>query len=1048
MHWMILLLSYCYLFTGQTQAQGTWTPLTNLAPDPNNGVMLLMTDGTVICHTTSGGNLGYGSIFDRLTPDSSGSYINGTWSQIAPMIRERYSFSSLILKDGRVYAAGGEYGTDGTQAGSHGEVYDFTTNTWTACNGPNQVMSDGNCKLLDNGTVIQAIVDHPQPTSTVIYNPSSNAYTTGPSTLGGQNESMWLKLADNSILFVDEGLQTSERYIPSLNQWVADGNVPVALYDPFGLECGPGFLLPDGRAFFIGGTGHTAYYTPSGNNNPGTWAAGPDVAGGNAMPDAPGAMMVNGKIVFACSAVPTNSVEFATPTYFYEFDYLTNTYTQINGPAGGNSLNGMSQQCNMLDLPDGSVLLGFSQDQTSNQYYIYKPGGTPLAAGKPVITNVSPLSCTIYIITGHGFNGITEGSAFGDENENDSNYPIIRLSSGGKVYYVRSYNWNSTGVQRGNAADTAYFSVPGSIPNGVYSLVVVANGNASNPVSFTDSIPALSSSMAPPAICSGTSFAYVPSSSTNGATFTWIRAAVNGISNAAVTIPQTTNPNEVLINTAGVPVTVVYAYNVNGHGCSNPVNVSVVVNPPPMASFTAFPVTSCSLPDSVTFINTTTAGGTYIWNFGDSNGSSAPGPVHPYTLAGTYSVKLVAMSACGIDSVTNSNFIVVNPPSIPVVTSPVDISCGSFAVLTATGSDTLQWYNQPVGGNLLGMGGTYITSVLNTNATYYVESNITSAPSFCPPLTDAIGTGSNYPSSIFHADVFNVNRPCTLVSVLVYSGAAGNREIDLTDSTGNVLQSKIVNIPNGSSTITLNFRLSVGQNYLLGCGDFSNNTNLYRNATGAAFPYSDPDGYITITGNDIPDSVHFYFFYDWKLQGAPCISGRAPVAINITGGPVSSFTSVVNANAATYTNTSTGSTSFLWHFGDGDTSTFPNPVHTYSTIGTYTVTLTAYNNGCFDTITQTITIFTTGINTIDLTHALSIFPNPNNGLVTISASFSTEEQIQVIVTNAIGEIIYESAPVIASNKLFNLNLQSESKGIYFVQLKTKSGFVVRKLVLD
>jgi len=551
MQWLVLMMSFCYLFIGQALAQGTWTSLTHLAPDPNNGVMLLMSDGTVLCHTTSGGSQGDGTIWDRLTPDSTGSYINGTWSQIAPMTQERYSFSSAVLKDGRVYAAGGEYGTDGTQNGWHGEIYDPVANTWTEATGTNStnVMSDGNCKILDNGNILQAIVDVPMPTRTVIYNPVTNAYTAGPSTINGQNESMWLKLPDNTVLFVDEGLQTSERYIPSLNQWIADGNVPVVLYDPNGLECGPGFLLPDGRAFFIGATGHTAYYTPSGNNSPGTWAAGPDVPSGRGMPDEPGAMMVNGKIMIVVSAIPTASVEFSMPAYFYEFDYLTNTYTQINAPAGGLSVNAWSQSTNLINLPDGKVLYSLDQDATSNHYYVYTPVGAPLAAGKPVIGNVITLSCTTYKITGHGFNGISEGSAFGDENENDSNYPIIRLSSGGKVYYMRSYNWNSTGVQRGTAPDTAYFSLPSTIPNGVYSLVVVANGIASDPVSFTDSIPLLSSSLNPPAICTGTSFTYTPASNTNGATFTWTRAAVTGISNAAITTPQTTNPNEVLVNT-------------------------------------------------------------------------------------------------------------------------------------------------------------------------------------------------------------------------------------------------------------------------------------------------------------------------------------------------------------------------------------------------------------------------------------------------------------------------------------------------------------------
>jgi len=1054
--WMVLIMSPAFaglLFTGQTNAQGTWTPVTQLAPDFNNGVMLLMADGTVICHTSSGGYMGDGTIFDRLTPDSTGSYINGTWSQIAPMNRERYAFSSALLKDGRVYAAGGEYGTDGTQNGWHGEVYDPSTDTWTEATGTNanNVISDGNCKILENGNVLQALVDVPFPVHTKVYNPGTNAYTSSPSTLNGQNESMWLKLPDNSVLFVDEGAQTSERYIPSLNQWVADGNVPVALYDPYGLECGPGFLLPDGSAFFIGGTGHTAYYTPSGSNSPGTWAAGPDVPSGRGMPDAPGAMMVNGKILFACSDAPTFYVEFAMPTYFYEFDYLTGTYTQINAPAGGISVDAWSQQCNMLDLPDGSVLFGLNQDATSDQYYIYTPDGTPLAAGKPVIADVTPLTCTTYRITGTGFNGISEGSAFGDENENDSNYPIIRLTLGGKVYYASSYNWNSTGVQRGNAPDTAYFSLSNTIPNGVYSLFVVANGIASDSVAFEDSIPLLSSSQTPPAVCTGTSFTYIPTSNTIGATFTWTRAAVAGISNAAITTPQTTNPNEVLINTAGVPVTVVYAYTIADSVCSNPENVSVVVNPPPIVSFTANTTTSCQLPDSVSFTNTTTAGGIYIWHFGDGDTSTAVNPSHLYLTAGSFTVKLVTISACGIDSMTLTNYIVINPPAAPTATSPVDIACGDIATLLATGSDTLKWYNQPIGGTLLGTGGTYITPSLNSNTTFYVESDVAPASDFCPPATNtAVGAGSTFTNSNPHGEVFTVNQPCTLVSVRVYATGAGNRTINLLNSFQLVINTTTVNIPNGTSTITLNFPFTVGTGYTLSCGDNYNATNLYRNTDGAAYPYNDPGGYVTITDNDIPDEVHYYYFYNWELRGPSCVSARTPVDVVISGGPVASFTYSQNVNVVTFTNTSIGSSSWLWNFGDGNTSSLQNPVHTYNDTGTYIATLTAFNGGCFDTITQTVTILATGINSADSfeADALSIFPNPTNGLLTISVSSNTAEQIQVIVTNTIGEIIYKTMPVIASNQLFNLNLQHSPKGIYFVQLKTNNGCVVRKLVLN
>src|SRR3954471_24469760 len=96
----IILLSLV-LLSGQLLAQGTWSALSHLAPHPNGGVMVLMTDGTVLCKTSSGGTDGYGNLWDKLTPDASGSYHNGTWTTVAAMINTRLYFSSQVLKDGR-----------------------------------------------------------------------------------------------------------------------------------------------------------------------------------------------------------------------------------------------------------------------------------------------------------------------------------------------------------------------------------------------------------------------------------------------------------------------------------------------------------------------------------------------------------------------------------------------------------------------------------------------------------------------------------------------------------------------------------------------------------------------------------------------------------------------------------------------------------------------------------------------------------------------------------------------------------------------------------
>ena len=84
---------------------GTWTQFPHPAPS-SVGLMLLLSDGTVMAQDPDVSDSWY-----RLTPDGHGSYVNGTWTALAPMHDTRLYFSSDVLKDGRVFVAGGEYGT-------------------------------------------------------------------------------------------------------------------------------------------------------------------------------------------------------------------------------------------------------------------------------------------------------------------------------------------------------------------------------------------------------------------------------------------------------------------------------------------------------------------------------------------------------------------------------------------------------------------------------------------------------------------------------------------------------------------------------------------------------------------------------------------------------------------------------------------------------------------------------------------------------------------------------------------------------------------------
>jgi hypothetical protein len=300
--------------TATVTPEGTWTPLVNPVPE-TVGLMMLLTDGTVLA-SGNNGNLGTGgdNTWYKLTPDSQGHYVNGTWSQLTSMQYARLYVESQILQSGKVYISGGEYGN--APAGT-GQIYDPIANTWTALPNatsldPNLNFIDGESMLLPNGKILINAVSGTNCGAggfyigdELIYDPVANTFASATCPLGNQDETSWVKLPDNSILSLDyktvsSEATTSERYFPSTGQWVADAVPPVYLFNANG-ELGGTFLLPNGNVFYIGGTNQTLIYTPSGNSSPGTWTLGPTIpdeggapVGGN---DAPAAMMVNGKIL-------------------------------------------------------------------------------------------------------------------------------------------------------------------------------------------------------------------------------------------------------------------------------------------------------------------------------------------------------------------------------------------------------------------------------------------------------------------------------------------------------------------------------------------------------------------------------------------------------------------------------------------------------------------------------------------------------------------------------------------------------------------------------
>ena len=226
--------------------------------------------------------------------------------------------------------------------------------------------------------------------------------------------------------------------------------------------------------FVIGATTHTAFYDPTANS----WAAGPDTPGNFGAVDAPAAELPNGHIVYAADNSPNFTTPFHPPTKVFEFDPVAGTTTEIT-PPDPLLANGPSYVTRMALLPTGQVLFSDS----GRQLWVYTGDGAPTPSLRPAINNISYNGGGVFTLTGTQLNGQSAGSGYGDDVENDSNFPIVRLTTAtGNVYYCRTSNWSSVGVDGGDpGTQTVNFTLNSGVTAGNYAVTVVGAGIPSFP---------------------------------------------------------------------------------------------------------------------------------------------------------------------------------------------------------------------------------------------------------------------------------------------------------------------------------------------------------------------------------------------------------------------------------------------------------------------------------------------------------------------------------------------------------------------------------------
>jgi len=465
---------------GVVSAQN-WTPLTN-QPTFSPAGEFLLTDGRVLMQNNSQTD------WWVLTPDIKGSYINGTWSQIAPMPAEfNYAplfYASAVLPDGRFAVLGGEYNFGNGVWFSQGAVYNPSENTWKqlkALDGlaanPSPGVGDAASVVLATGDWLVAACCDGTSGAALASGGDLHWTVTGTGKADKYDEEAFTLLPNGTVLLADTTTPLgSEIFDPSTGAWTSAGSTVVELADMTGDEIGPAVLRYDGTVLQTGATGHNAVY----DSNAATWTAAPDFPTNGAgqqlaVYDGPASILPNGNVLVMTGPL-TPATPYGKGVQFFEWDG-----TNFNPvPATPNAPNVATFYGRMLALPDGGVM---TTDYSKDVEVYYTTGG-PNPAWAPTITDVDAKELRpgekARKLTGTQLSGLSQGSAYGDDFQDATNYPLITITNNatGDVFYCRTYDFSS-GVATGATPQTTHFDVPDATELGDSQLTVITNGIAS-----------------------------------------------------------------------------------------------------------------------------------------------------------------------------------------------------------------------------------------------------------------------------------------------------------------------------------------------------------------------------------------------------------------------------------------------------------------------------------------------------------------------------------------------------------------------------------------
>src|SRR6185436_15598270 len=145
------------------------------------------------------------------------------------------------------------------------------------------------------------------------------------------------------------------------------------------------------------------------------------------------------------------------------------------------------------------------------------------------------------------------------------------------------------------------------------------------------------------------------------------------------------NPTTAYLAPVFYTVTLVALNTLTGQSDTLVATNYINIIPAPNTGFIASPLTGCAYDNTISFTNTTVGAVTYTWDFGDGNTSALANPSHSYSNPGTFTVKLIATSSSGCNSIAiQTNYITISPAPNVSFTSDYTSTCDVNQVFNFT----------------------------------------------------------------------------------------------------------------------------------------------------------------------------------------------------------------------------------------------------------------------------------------------------------------------------------------------------------------------------